>query len=734
MRRRAISSDRIARLAIGALAILLARVASGAPDANAARGASFPSIPPPAGGTWLSPCCTSFYPSNPRLLTDGTVIANAGNGNWYKLTPDIKGSYVNGTWAPIASLPVINDVQYAPEYFASQLLLDGRLIIEGGEYNDGSEADSALGAIYDPVANRWSALPPPAGWTSIGDAPSVMLGDGTYLLSSCCAELSALFDATTSTWTNLGTLAFYPNEQGYELLPNGNVLTLDIWDDPNGGTTNTWEYLAASGTWVRGAPTPLGLSDCNWEIGPAVMRPDGTLVAFGGKSGCPSGASTVDPTAIYDSVHGTWSIGPPVPAVCGADGATNCTLNDAPGALLPNGNILFAASAADGPPLHVFEFTTANTIVQVADPVYCASEEMAYEMNFLVLPNGEILATDACNAPEFYTPTGSAAAGWAPVIGAAPSTIAAGGTYAISGTQFSGLSEGAYYGDDVRGSTNYPLVRITNSASGDVFYARTFDHATMSIEPGAVGATHFVVPSGIEVGASSLVVVANGIASAPIPVTVADVPLFALSPASLGFGSQPLDQASRARSVTLRNTGGMVLPITALGLTGSNADEFSMTTTCGASLPVGSSCSISAVFTPTSDGAKSAALSVDGGGGAGAHAVALTGTGIASTYTVTPTAIDFGSVPHGTTSPPHTVTIKNTGSAALPLTSITFSGSGAREFTKATTCGASIETGRSCTISVRFAPTAKGAVTAALAIDAGGGAGTKNVALSGAGT
>jgi len=39
-------------------------------------------------------------------LTDGTVLAQ-GNGasDWWKLTPDNTGSYVNGIWTQVASLP-----------------------------------------------------------------------------------------------------------------------------------------------------------------------------------------------------------------------------------------------------------------------------------------------------------------------------------------------------------------------------------------------------------------------------------------------------------------------------------------------------------------------------------------------------------------------------------------------------------------------------------------------------
>jgi hypothetical protein len=70
-------------------------------------------------------------------------------------------------------------------------------------------------------------------------------------------------------------------------------------------------------------------------------------------------------------------------------------------------------------------------------------------------------------------------------------------------------------------NSSYPLVRITNTASGHVFYARTHNHSTMGVATGTkVVSTNFDVPSGMETGASTLVVVANGIPSAPVDVTV----------------------------------------------------------------------------------------------------------------------------------------------------------------------------------------------------------------------
>jgi hypothetical protein len=122
----------------------------------------------PPGGAFLS-----------FLLTDGTVVCQANvSSDWWKLTPDINGSYINGTWTKLASL----QAGYVPDDFASAVLADGRLVIIGGEYNSGNFELTNLGAIYDPLANTWTPLNPPAGWDYIGDSQSVVLPDGRWLV------------------------------------------------------------------------------------------------------------------------------------------------------------------------------------------------------------------------------------------------------------------------------------------------------------------------------------------------------------------------------------------------------------------------------------------------------------------------------------------------------------------------------------------------------------------------
>src|SRR6516165_11991543 len=118
-------------------------------------------------------------PGTMLLESDGTVLVHdepdtnkiAATNKWYKLTPDSKGSYLNGTWSKIPSMPN----NYAPLYFGSAILPDGRMIVEGGEYLVSKPVWTNEGAIYNPVTNKWASVAPPRGWANIGDAMSGVL-------------------------------------------------------------------------------------------------------------------------------------------------------------------------------------------------------------------------------------------------------------------------------------------------------------------------------------------------------------------------------------------------------------------------------------------------------------------------------------------------------------------------------------------------------------------------------
>ncbi len=109
-------------------------------------------------------------------------------------------------------------------------------------------------------------------------------------------------------------------------------------------------------------------------------------------------------------------------------------------------------------------------------------------------------------------------------------------------------------------------------------------------------------------------------------------------------------------------------------------------------------------------------------------------TGAGPSYTLTPPTLAFGSQLHGTSSAPQAVTLTNTGTSPLPLTSRSLGGTNPRQFGQTTTCPATVAVGGSCAINVTFNPTTRGSMNATLTVVMGNGGGTHSVSLSGRGT
>jgi hypothetical protein len=493
---------------------------------------------PPPIPEIIDPSGTDFGPGGavgPLLLTDGGVlIQNAGpfgeDAKVFKLTPDSHGSYLNGTWTQLATKPFIS-------YAAAQAVLaDGRVIIEGGEYSN-YEYDFLLtnqGAIYDPVTNTWTSVPPPLFFQDlyppratfaphpIGDSSSIILPDGTFMVADKMSHQAALLDLKTLTWTETGTStkSDLNDEEGWTLLPDGNVLTVDCYTDfafnliPTypANPTHSEIYNTTTGQWSSAGSTINSLTDTNlFEIGPALLRPDGTVFALGS-----SGNSS-----IYDTHRHRWSVGPTLPI---SPQGFQYTAQDAPGALLPNGHVLVAASGGaedggySGPPLAFFEFNGHRFIPEPTIPN--ATNDVSGSVSLLLLPTGQVLSVDGTLDVEIYTPDAVHAddeternSDWAPVITTVPKLLSPGQSYRLEGIRLNGMSQASAYGDEVQDATNYPLVRLINLATHHVFYTRTHDHSSMAVASDRISSTHFDVPANMERGLSRLEVVANGIAS-----------------------------------------------------------------------------------------------------------------------------------------------------------------------------------------------------------------------------
>src|SRR5579864_8731951 len=129
-------------------------------------------FPTEAGGTWSSLAITPpTLVNSSLLLSDGTVLTYDGSGNCSKLTPDIHGSYINGTWTQLA---VMNDSRL---FFSSQLLTNGMVFVAGGE--DGTGHDHA--ELYDPLNNVWNRVPDPVPAIGFSDSISETLPNGNVL-------------------------------------------------------------------------------------------------------------------------------------------------------------------------------------------------------------------------------------------------------------------------------------------------------------------------------------------------------------------------------------------------------------------------------------------------------------------------------------------------------------------------------------------------------------------------
>ncbi|TAM82207.1 MAG: choice-of-anchor D domain-containing protein [Acidobacteria bacterium] len=185
-----------------------------------------------------------------------------------------------------------------------------------------------------------------------------------------------------------------------------------------------------------------------------------------------------------------------------------------------------------------------------------------------------------------------------------------------------------------------------------------------------------------------------------------------LSPASLTFSSQNVGSSSAPETVTLTNYQSAALSITGIAITGANGGDYSQTNNCGTSLAAGASCSINVTFTPTAAGTRTASLAVTDNAPASPQTAALSGSGTAPAATLSPTSLTFANQPVGTSSSPQNVTLSNSGTGNLNISSIGVTG----DFSQTNNCGSSVAPGSNCTISVTFVPTATGTRTGSLTV------------------
>jgi hypothetical protein len=468
------------------------------------------------------------------LLTDGRVIMQQAGvvSTMYTLTPDINGNYVNGTWQTIAPM---NNPRL---YYGSAILNDGRYFVVGGEY----PGFIPTGEIFDPVAGTWTNITSfPTG--AFGDDPVELLDNGTLLAGYYGGPQTYIYNPTTDSWTTTGTKLYgdQTDEEAWVKLPDGSILSYAIFasisSEQGGGQGLAQRYIPSTGTWVGtgSVPVPLSSTALGYELGPAFLLPNGKVFQLGANSN----------TALYDPSTDSWAAGPVVPNGDGAD--------DAPGAMMPNGHIFFVADHGPtvgtfSPPAHIYDYDpTANKITQVATPAALTgllNSDPSYTSRLVVLPNGHLLYTEgSSNEIWDYDPNGPAPLpAWQPTI-----TTLAGvaSPYTLIGTQLNGISEGGAYGDDVEMATNYPVIELTSTSTGQVYFAPTFGWNKAGVAATSATTTQFNIPAGIPDGGYNLTVIANGISSDPYFVVIVNG-IIDLSPVVTTSGNTVFYQAGQA--------------------------------------------------------------------------------------------------------------------------------------------------------------------------------------------
>jgi len=192
--------------------------------------------------------------------------------------------------------------------------------------------------------------------------------------------------------------------------------------------------------------------------------------------------------------------------------------------------------------------------------------------------------------------------------------------------------------------------------------------ATLQIADNASGSPHSATLSG------------NCIAAQPPPASTTP-PGISVGPASLSFPSQMVGTTSSPLQVTVSNGTAASVEFSP-SMAGLNSADFAITSPRIFTLPAGGSATISMAFTPQAAGSRSAVLIVNNNNGTPSSFITLAGAGIAATSAIqlTPLTLAFADQAVGTISSSQSLTISNTGSAALQITALAFTGTNAADF------------------------------------------------------
>jgi len=183
------------------------------------------------------------------------------------------------------------------------------------------------------------------------------------------------------------------------------------------------------------------------------------------------------------------------------------------------------------------------------------------------------------------------------------------------------------------GSTSLTLssIALTGAQADDFALSKTCGGSLSAGASCTLSVTFKPVSTGSKVASVSITDNASGspqsIALTGTGTSGGSAPAVKLGATSLSFGDQKAGSTSASKSVTVTNSGSGSLTLSSIALTGPQADDFTLSNTCGGALSAGASCTVSVAFKPVSAGSKVGSVTLSDNASGSPQSIALTGTG-----------------------------------------------------------------------------------------------------------
>jgi Abnormal spindle-like microcephaly-assoc'd, ASPM-SPD-2-Hydin/Galactose oxidase, central domain/NHL repeat len=678
---------------------------------------------------------TATLLNNSNVLVTGGLFLSSGETQATTGTAEIYNAST-GTWATTGTMTAQRS-QHAAALLTTGATA-GQVLVTGGV---SLAADSVLATaeLFNPATGTFTATT--GNMTSARyDHTATVLQNGEVLItggrtvsSGGAAVASAeLFNPATGTFTATGSMTAARFNHTATLLGSGMVL---ITGGKSDGSTylDTGElYNPTSGTFTAITST----MSTPREAHTATLLQDGTVLIAGGGISTVGTITVTGSADIYNATANSFT--PTTGSLSVPRGYHTATL-------LSNGTVVLAGGGNSSDP-SVGEFQALSS-VEIYNPTtktfsFGASLNFARGYDAATLLNtGAVLTEGGFNgtnqnytilaSSERYTSSGTPA----PVASLSPTTL----TFASQSIGTTSAAQTVTLTNTGNAALTISSISTAGADTADFAETNTCPASLAANANCTISVTFKPAATGTRTANVSVADNATGSPqSVPLTGTGASSagPAVTLAPPNLTFASQNLGTSSAPQSVTLTNSGSAALTITGISIAGTNTGDYSETNTCPASLAANANCTISVTFKPTATGARTANVSVADNATGSPQSVPLTGTGASNTapaVTFAPTNLTFASQNVGSSSAPQSVTLTNSGNAALTITGVSVSGANAGDFSQTNTCPASLAANANCTISVTFKPTAAGARAASVSVADNATGSPQAVALTGIG-